>query len=72
MQALGQNIRTFRQINKLSAEKLAQKANISSATIFALEQGKAHPSVTTLLKIADALDLHLEVSFRPKEQGQNR
>jgi transcriptional regulator with XRE-family HTH domain len=53
---IGERIKKLRQENNLSIQKLAEKSGISSAAIYKIEVNSMTPSVTTLLKIAKALD----------------
>ena len=52
---IGQRIRQIRTFQKLSREKLAEKANISTQFLADIETGKKGMTVTTLKKLCDAL-----------------
>lgn len=54
---VGQNIQYVRRGKGLSQEALAHAANISRSYVGKLENGKNSMSLTTLEKIADALDV---------------
>jgi transcriptional regulator with XRE-family HTH domain len=57
---IGKNIKITRQKKKLSLRGLAEKAKISKSTLSDIETGKViNPNITTLEKIADALDIPL-------------
>ncbi|MDP2927194.1 MAG: helix-turn-helix transcriptional regulator [Candidatus Omnitrophota bacterium] len=59
---LGQNIRKLRLRNRLSQEKLSRLADISTATLVKIEAGVAkEPTITTITKIADALDVSIDM-----------
>lgn len=53
---LGNRIREFRKQRNLSIEKLAFKADLHPTFLGLVERGEANASVTTLIKIANALD----------------
>ena len=53
----GLRIRAMREAQRLSREKLAEKANISVQFLSDIENGKKGMTVTTLKKICTALNL---------------
>lgn len=53
-----------RKKSKLSYNGLADKSNVSSATIHALEHGEGSPSLDTAEKLAKALGTSLEAAVR--------
>jgi transcriptional regulator with XRE-family HTH domain len=54
---LGVNVRTFRQIRKLSQEGLAQQCGIYRSYLSRIETGRANPSLTAIVALADALNV---------------
>ena len=54
---LGNNIKKYRKMFKLSQEDLAKKSNLSRNAIYNYENNKRQPSIFTLNKIAAALDV---------------
>lgn len=52
---LGNNIKKYRKMFKLSQEDLAKKSNLSRNAIYNYENNKRQPSIETLNKIADVL-----------------
>jgi transcriptional regulator with XRE-family HTH domain len=54
---LGQNLRKFRVAKKLSMQQLANLADIEKSQIARIEIGTSDPRISTLLIIADALEL---------------
>ena len=52
---LGEAIRAKRKKERLSQERLAEKADLSTVFISRVERGKESPSVDSLVKIARAL-----------------
>ncbi|MCM5527236.1 helix-turn-helix domain-containing protein [Parasegetibacter sp. NRK P23] len=60
IQKLGKKIKERREILHLLQSQLADLSGISVRTIQLIEQGKANPSLETLLKLSDPLGLNLE------------
>ena len=57
LKLLGQNIAKYRQIKKLSQEKLAEMVDLSREHITRVENGQKNISLKKLFAIADALDI---------------
>jgi ribosome-binding protein aMBF1 (putative translation factor) len=53
----------YRMDHHLTQEELARRVGTSHAQISRLENGQHLPSVQTLTRLADALDLELTISF---------
>ena len=62
IETIGLNIRKCRNAKKMRQEDLAQKANVSSNYISAVERGVKIPSVETLIDIMNALGVSADVS----------
>lgn len=59
---LAENIKKIRKRKGFTQEKLARLANISNNTLVKIEMGMAkEPTITTMTKIADALDVSIDV-----------
>jgi transcriptional regulator with XRE-family HTH domain len=59
---LSENIKKYRKKLKLTQEALARKANVSYHTIAKLEaKGITDPRMETLKKIADALNVSIDM-----------
>jgi transcriptional regulator with XRE-family HTH domain len=56
---IGDRIREIREAKKLSTRSLAEKTEVSASLISQIESGKVDPSLSTLRKIAVALDVAL-------------
>jgi DNA-binding XRE family transcriptional regulator len=56
---VGANIKRFRQDIKMNQMSLASKINLSRTSLVNIEQGKQHPSLFLLLKIAQSLGVTL-------------
>lgn len=58
---IGDKVKRLRKENNLSIQKLAKRAGVSAAGIYKIESNEMIPTITTLMKIANALDK--KVSF---------
>ncbi len=56
----------------LTQEQLARLLNTKQESIARLESGGSLPSLSTVKKVADALDAELEINLRPKHSKTNR
>ena len=63
---LSQNIRRFRGYRKFSQADFAEKVDISIPFLSDIENGKKWVSPTTLLKMADALNIEAYELLRPE------
>ncbi len=62
---IAKNIKKFRQKKGLTQEALARKANVSYNTIIKLETGGIEdPRISTLKKIADALNVKIDLLLK--------
>ncbi len=52
----------------LTQEQLAKLLNTKQESIARLESGGSFPSLSTVRKVADALDAEVEINLRPKHQ----
>ncbi len=55
--ALGIEIQRLREAQNLSQDRLAKMINTDQAYISRIEHAQVNPGVTTILQIADALDV---------------
>ena len=66
---IAKRVRNLRKINKISQEELAEKANLHPTFIGNIERTETNPTVTTLEKIAKALNITLaELLTFPEEK----
>jgi transcriptional regulator with XRE-family HTH domain len=63
---LGQKIRLYRRLSRLTQEKLAEKANLAPTYISDIERGRENISVDALHRVAESLGVGLEDLFRAK------
>lgn len=64
LKELGKKLIKLRKEKKLSYRKLADEADLAPSFVQLLEAGKSNPSYTTLLKLAEALEVDLN-EFMP-------
>ena len=62
--ALGTLIRTTRLIQGLTTTKLAIKANMKQSVISSIETGKSNITLETIMRVARALNLNLNIDFK--------
>lgn len=56
---IGMKIRTLREARKLTKDEVAEKAGLAPILLSQIESEAVTPPVATLLKIANALDVHI-------------
>lgn len=59
-QTLGSRIRIWRKRRNLSQVRLADLAGITQSTLSNYENGRREPAVSTLIRIAEVLDVSLD------------
>jgi transcriptional regulator with XRE-family HTH domain len=57
--AIGETIRKYRKVNKLSQEKLAERADLHPVYFGQVERGEQTVSIYALLRIAKALGVRV-------------
>ena len=60
---VGQNIKSIRERQNLTQVDLAFKCDFDKTSINRLEAGRTNPTIKTLLKIADALEVKISDLF---------
>jgi transcriptional regulator with XRE-family HTH domain len=58
--AIGAKVRSERQVRAWTLDELARQSGVSRRMLINVEQGTANPSVTTLLRLSDALGIGLQ------------
>ena len=61
-------LKSIRKEKNISAEELADKCGISATMIWNYESGRRSPPLDVLCKLADALDVSLDMLVRGKEK----
>lgn len=59
----GKNLRRIRKNNNMSQETLAIKAETSRSQIARIERGEINPTITTVKRIAEVLQIEIQVLF---------
>lgn len=62
----GTRVTHWRQMRGMKRTQLAAKADIAMSTLCAVERGEARARRRTLLRIADALDVDVDLLLGPK------
>ena len=60
---VGKNIQRIRESKGISQQELAAKCNFEKSNMSRLEAGRVNPTLSTLEKVAKALDVSLAVIF---------
>jgi transcriptional regulator with XRE-family HTH domain len=69
MERIGQNIRIYRELKKMTQTELALKARLGVSTITKFENGEKSPDRQTLLKISTVLDVPITELTGVQEEG---
>lgn len=67
----GLRIKELRKAKSLSQDALAEKADISSKYVSRIEMGQHFPTINTLIKLADVLDVELKDFFEFAHAEEN-
>jgi transcriptional regulator with XRE-family HTH domain len=59
LKEFGKNLQKLREAKSLSTRQFAYEAEISHSSVGRLEAGLSNPTLTTLIKIAEALEVDL-------------
>lgn len=65
----GKNLKKLREAKGLSTRQFAYDADISHSSVGRLEAGLSNPTLTTLIKIASALDADLDQLLPENKKG---
>ncbi len=68
---IGKKIRELRRKKSLSIHDLGERASLSDTLISQIENDQISPPISTLMKIADALDVEIAYFFQ-KEGGEDK
>jgi len=70
--AFGRAVRKLREDAGVSQERFAYKAGIDRAFMSRIERGKTNASLTTIDRVAKALNVSLETLFEAVERERSR
>ncbi|MFR1672123.1 MAG: helix-turn-helix domain-containing protein [Candidatus Gastranaerophilaceae bacterium] len=68
---LGQRIKHYRKAKNLTQEQLAELVSMEPNSISIIESGRNFPTLNSLEKIANALDIELNILFRYRQIKDN-
>lgn len=71
LRRFGRQIRTFRKQKMLSREELGNKTGLAAKDIEELEAGELDPALSTILLIAEVLDISPEMLLAPSTGSDN-
>ena len=71
LKLFGMRIKELRTSRKLSQERLAEKAGISSKYLSRIEMGQHFPSIDILTKLANVLNVELKDFFEFAHKAKN-
>jgi transcriptional regulator with XRE-family HTH domain len=54
---LGKNLRAARRLRKLTQEEVASRSGVQQGEISRIERGERDPQVSTLIRLAEALEV---------------
>ncbi len=69
---LGQRVRALRQCSGMTQEQLGNAAKLFRTYIARIESGSADPTVSVLLRLADALGVTVHDLFAVTDQTERR
>lgn len=64
---IGKSLRQRRELLGLLQPQLSAIAQVSTRTIQLVESGQANPSLNTILQLADALGLNIQLALKEPE-----
>ena len=71
MANVGKNIRILRTRKKMTQDALAEKLFVSHQTVSNYEPGKTRPDIDTLVKIADIMEVDVNVLIHGMQSQEN-
>lgn len=64
LRKFGKNLRRIRQKGKFSQETLSDLAEVPRSQIARIERGEVNPTINTLKRIADVLEVDISLLFQ--------
>jgi len=68
--AIGKNIANYRKQKGMSMDELAKRSGVSKSMLSQIEQEKTNPTVVTVWKIANALNIPVEYLLKARSVSQ--
>lgn len=69
---IAQTVKYFRKQSGLSQQQLAQLAGVGKTALFDIEKGKESVQLNTLLKVLDALNIHITLETPFNQPTENK
>ena len=69
METIAKAIRTRREVLRITQAQLAEIAGVGLRNLKVLESGKGNPKYNTIMKVANALGLTLELVVMPRKMN---
>ena len=69
MENFQENLRKFRKGQKLTQEEVAKRSTLNISFVGGIERGDKQPALTSVIKLADALDVHPSCMLSREEEG---
>jgi transcriptional regulator with XRE-family HTH domain len=66
---IGPTLRTLRQQRGLSQRAVAERAGIQQHQLSTVENDKTRPDLSTIVRIADALDCDAAITITPRDHA---
>lgn len=63
---IGDNIRRYRKLRNMTQERLAMNSDLDLRYLGGIERGEYNPTVSVLVKLAEALEIHPRDLFAEK------
>ncbi|GMA08450.1 hypothetical protein GCM10025886_16010 [Tetragenococcus halophilus subsp. flandriensis] len=69
---IGKQLVAYREMNGLTQQEVGELVNLTSDQIGLLERGQRNWTLSTLIRITNALNINLTTLFQPFEQNDNQ
>ncbi|RCK72929.1 MAG: putative MerR-family transcriptional regulator [Anaerolineae bacterium] len=69
VKSIGERIKSLRNERNMTLAELSQKTNLSSSYLSQLERDKTTPSISSLVEIANALDVNVRYFFEEEQSA---
>jgi transcriptional regulator with XRE-family HTH domain len=66
-----QSIKSYRKSNHITQQELAERAGLAQPNVTRFESCKYNPTLDFIVRIANALDLDVEITLKEKTEKRN-
>lgn len=70
VKSIGERIKSLRNERNMTLAELSQKTNLSTSYLSQLERDKTTPSISSLVEIANALDVNVRYFFEEEQNAE--